>query len=138
MAGTAADTARFAVVETISVLAGAVIGTLATALFGWLFLSVGFAAIAASPGFYILGIVTVALFALFYAKLPGTPATLLSLAVGVALPVVIVRFAFDRTDTFGTLVTLELVFALVALSVYRFVHASGLVRRAAADAADRT
>jgi hypothetical protein len=138
MAGTAADTARFAVVETISVLAGGVIGTLATALFGWLFLSLGFAAIAASPGFHILGIVTVALFALFYAKLPGTPATLLSLAVGVALPVVIVRFAFDRADTFGTLVTLELVFALVALSVYRFVHASGLVRRAAADAADRT
>lgn len=135
MARTAADTARFAVVEMISVLAGGVIGTLATALFGWLFLSLDFAGIATSPGFYVLGVVTVALFALFYAKLPGTPATLLSLGLGVALPVVIVRFAFDRTDTFATLVVLELAFAIVALSVYRFVHASGLVRRAA-DAAD--
>ena len=137
MARNAADLARFAVVETISVLAGALIGTLVMAAFGWLFLSLGFATLAAAPGFYILAVVTVAIFALLYAKLPGTPAALASLGVGIVLPTLIVRFAFDRADALGTLLLVHLVFALAALSVYRFVHASGLVRRAA-DAADRS
>ena len=138
MARNAADLARFAVVETISVLAGAIIGTLVMAAFGWLFLSLGFATLAASPLFYGQALVTVALFALLYAKLPGTPATLASLAVGIVLPSIIVRFAADRGDPLGTLLALHLVFALAALSVYRFVHASGLVRRAAHDVADRS
>ena len=66
------------------------------------------------------------------------PATLASLAVGILLPTVIVKFAFDTAIGLGNLLLLSLVFALAALSVYRFVHASGLVRRAAADVADRT
>lgn len=137
MAGNAADLARFTIVEAIAVLAGAVIGVLVEALFGWLFLSVAFASLAAAPGVYVLALVTVALFAVLYAKLPGTPATLASLAVGILLPFLVLRFGFDRTETTATLLTLTLVFALASLSVYRFVHASGLVRRASADLTDR-
>ena len=96
------------------------------------------ATVAAVPGTYILSLVTVAIFAALYAYLPGTPATLASLAVGILLPTVIAKFAFDSVQTLGTVLLLNLVFALVALSVYRFVHASGLVRRAAADVTDRT
>lgn len=138
MAGGTADKARFAIVEIIAVVAGAVMGTLVMALFGWLFLSLAFATVAAVPGYYILSLVTVAIFAALYATLPGTPATLASLAVGILLPTVIVKFAFDTAIGLGNLLLLSLVFALAALSVYRFVHASGLVRRAAADVADRT
>lgn len=138
MAGGTADKARFAIVEIIAVVAGAVMGTLVMALFGWLFLSLAFATVAAVPGYYILSLVTVALFAALYAYLPGTPATLASLGVGILLPTVIAKFAFDNASGLGSLLLLNLVFALAALSVYRFVHASGLVRRAAADVADRT
>ncbi|WP_182084098.1 hypothetical protein [Aureimonas sp. ME7] len=137
MARDAAGTARFVVVEAIAVLAGAIIGLLVAAVFGWLFLSVIFGSIAAAPGYYILALVTVLVFAVLYHRLPGTPAALASLAVGILLPTVIARFAFDRVEPLGSLVLLHLVFALVALSVYRFVHASGLVQRAADNVTDR-
>ena len=138
MARSAAGIARSAVVETVSVIAGAIIGTLVAALFGWLFLSLGFATLAASPSVYILALVTVAIFAVLYGYLPATPAVLGSLAVGILLPTVIAKFAFDSTETLATLLVVNVVFALTALSVYRFVHASGLVRQAASDVADRT
>jgi len=127
----AAGLARFTAVELIAVVAGAFIGILATALFGWLFLSILFGTIAASVGYYVLALVTVGAFAVLYAYLPGTPATLASLAVGILLPTLIVRFSFDAPQTLGTLLLLHLVFALVALSVYRFVHAGGLARTGA-------
>lgn len=127
----AAGIARFTVVEAIAVVAGAIIGLLATALFGWLFLSILFGAVAASVGYWVLALVTVAIFAALYAYLPGTPATLASLAVGILLPTLIVRFSFDAPQAIGTLLLLHLVFALVALSVYRFVHAGGLARAGA-------
>ncbi|WP_294640066.1 hypothetical protein [uncultured Aureimonas sp.] len=138
MARSAAGIARSAVVETVSVIAGAIIGTLVAAIFGWLFLSLGFATLAASPSVYILALVTVAIFAGLYGYLPATPAVLGSLAVGILLPTVIAKFAFDSTETLATLLAVNVVFALTALSVYRFVHASGLVRQAASDVADRT
>ncbi|RIX99173.1 hypothetical protein D3218_15495 [Aureimonas flava] len=137
MARSAAGIARTAVVEAVSVIAGAIIGTLVAAVFGWLFLSVSFGALAGSASVYVLALVTVAIFAVLYANLPATPAVLGSLGVGILLPTVIARFAFDAAEPLGTLLILNLVFALVALSVYRFVHASGLVRRAADDVADR-
>lgn len=138
MARSAAGIAQRAVVETVSVIAGAIIGTLVAAVFGWLFLSLSFGAIAGSPSVYILALVTVAIFAILYGNLPATPAVLGSLGVGILLPTVIAKFAFDSAQNLTTLLVLNLVFALIALSVYRFVHASGLVRRAADDVADRT
>ncbi len=138
MARSAAGIAQRAVVETVSVIAGAIIGTLVAALFGWLFLSLAFASLAAAPSVYILALVTVAIFAVLYGNLPATPAVLGSLGVGILLPTVIAKFAFDSTETLTTLLIVNLVFALTALSVYRFVHASGLVRRAADDVTDRT
>ena len=138
MARSAAGIAQRAVVETVSVIAGAIIGTLVAALFGWLFLSLAFASLAAAPSVYILALVTVAIFAALYGNLPATPAVLGSLGVGILLPTVIAKFAFDSTETLTTLLVVNLVFALTALSVYRFVHASGLVRRAADDVTDRT
>lgn len=138
MARSAAGIARSAVVETVSVIAGAIIGTLIAAVFGWLFLSLGIATLAASPSVYILALVTVAIFAVLYGNLPATPAVLGSLSVGILLPTVIAKFAFDSAETLTTLLVINLVFAVVALSVYRFVHASGLMRQAAANVADRT
>ena len=126
------------VLEAIAVLAGAMIGTLVAAFVFWLFLDGSFAVGAAQPGPYVLALVTVVIFAVLYHQLPATPAVLASLAVGILLPTVIVKFAFDNAGSLGNLLLLNLVFALAALSVYRFVHASGLVRRAAADVTDRT
>lgn len=112
-------------VECISVLAGGVIGTVVTALAAWLFAHADLVSMLASPGRYVLGIVTVAVFAVFYDLIPKTPATLASLGVGIVLPTLVGRFAFDASLPWPTLFALGLVFALVALSTYRFVHAGG-------------
>ena len=125
-------TPKLWVLEAISVLAGAVIGTLVAAFVFWLFLDGSFALGAARVGPYILALVTVAIFAVLYHQLPATPAVLASLAAGILLPAVVVRFAADLALGWGSLLFLALVFALVSLSVYRFVHASGRARAVAA------
>lgn len=128
---------KLLIVEAIAVLAGAVIGTIVASFVYWLFLDGSFAQGAARLGPYVLALVTVALFAVLYNRLPGTPATLASLAVGVLLPAVVARFAADLVLGWGGLLFLALAFALVSLSVYRFVHASGRVRAAARGVAER-
>ncbi len=125
------------VLEAIAVLAGAMIGTLVAAFVFWLFLDGSFAVGAAQPGPYVLALVTVVIFAVLYHQLPATPAVLASLAVGIALPALVVRFAADLVLGWGSLLFLALVFALVSLSVYRFVHASGRARAVARGVADR-
>lgn len=130
-------TAKTVFVETVAVVAGAVIGTLVAGFCIWLFAGVPFMTAMFSPADYVLALVTVILFAVFYAKLDATPAVLASLAVGVLLPTVVDRFAFGSTLSLTSLVIANLVFAVVALSTYRFVHANGAVRDVARRAADR-
>lgn len=130
-------TAKMVFVETVAVLAGAVIGTLVAGFCIWLFAGVPFMTAMFSPADYVLALVTVILFAVLYAKLDATPAVLASLAIGVLLPTVVDRFAFGSTLSLTSLVIANLVFAVVALSTYRFVHANGAVRDAARRAADR-
>lgn len=128
---------KLLIVEVIAVLAGAVIGTIVASFVYWLFLDGSFALGAATLGPYVLALVTVAIFAVLYNRLPATPAVLASLAAGILLPAVVVRFAADLALGWGALLFLSLVFALVSLSVYRFVHASGRVRAAARGVTDR-
>ncbi len=124
------------IVDAVAVVAGAIIGTLVSGFCVWLFAGEPFMTAMFSPADYVLGLVTVILFATFYAKLEATPAVLASLAVGVALPTIVDRFAFGSTLGLTTLLLASLVFAVAALSTYRFVHANGAVRDAARRAAD--
>lgn len=128
---------KLLIVDAIAIVAGAIIGTLVAGFFAWLFAGVPFATAMFSGRDYVLALVVVVLFAVFYAKLETTPAVLASLAVGILLPTVIDRFAFGSTLSWAMLLFLNLVFALAALSTYRFVHANGAVRDAASRAADR-
>jgi hypothetical protein len=132
-----AVSAKLVFVETVAVVAGAVIGTLVAGFCVWLFAGVPFLTAMFSPADYVLALVTVVLFAVFYAKLEATPAVLVSLAVGTALPTIVDRFAFGSTLGLTSLVLANLVFAVVALSTYRFVHANGAVRDASRRVADR-
>lgn len=124
-------------VETIAVAAGAIIGTLVAGFFAWLFAGVPFSTAMFSGREYVLALVVVVLFAVFYAKLPATPAVLASLGLGILLPTIIDRFAFGSSLSWTMLLFLNLVFAVAALSTYRFVHANGTVRDVARQAADR-
>ncbi|MFD2238726.1 hypothetical protein [Aureimonas populi] len=130
-------TAKWVILEIIAVIAGAVLGTLVSGFAAWLFAGVGFTTALFSLSDYVLALVTVALFALLYARLPGTPAALASLALGILLPTVIDRFAFDQPLGWLALILVNLVFAVAALSAYRFVHANAAVRQVAGRAADR-
>ena len=109
---------KMMILECIAVLAGAVLGTVLTGLLAWLFAATPFAVAVASLGSYVLGLVTVALFAFLYHQLDRTPAALASLAVGVVLPTLV-----DRS--------------VLALSIYRFVHANAASRQAASGVARR-
>lgn len=128
---------KLLIVDAIAVVAGAIIGTLVAGFFAWLFAGVAFTEAMFSGRDYVLALVVAILFAVFYARLETTPAVLASLAVGILLPTIIDRFAFGSTLSWGMLLFLNLVFALAALSTYRFVHANGAVRDAARRAADR-
>lgn len=110
--------------EIVAVLAGAVIGTLVAGCFAWLFADAELLLVVGTPAVYVLALATVALFAAAYRYLPPTPAVLASLVAGVVVPSVFARFAFDAVQTWGTILLLSLVFAVVALLTYRFVHAS--------------
>lgn len=130
-------TARSVVLDAIAVLAGAVIATLVAGLFAWIFAGVDLQVSLASIGPWMVALVTVAVFAVLYAYLPKTPAALASLAFGILFPGILIRFAFDGTLTWAAILLVALVFALTALSVYRFIHADGRVRAAAERLSDR-
>ncbi|QOG06677.1 hypothetical protein IGS74_19635 [Aureimonas sp. OT7] len=128
---------KMMILECIAVLAGAVLGTVLTGLLAWLFAGTPFAVAVASLGAYVLGLVTVALFAFLYHQLDRTPAALASLAVGVVLPTLVDRFVLGDTLGWTTIILLNLVFAVLALSIYRFVHANAASRQAARGVARR-
>ncbi|WP_062228179.1 hypothetical protein [Aureimonas frigidaquae] len=115
--------------ECIAVLAGAVLATLVTGILTWLFGGVAFASAVASLGAYVLGLVTVGLFAFLYHQLDRTPAALASLALGVVLPSLVDRFILGETLTWTGIILGNLVFAVLALSIYRFVHANATTRQ---------
>jgi hypothetical protein len=131
------NASRRIVLEIIAVLAGAVIGTLVAGFCAWLFAGVPFVTAMFSARDYVLALVVVAIFAVFYAQMAATPAVLASLALGIALPTIVDRFAFGSTLAFTTLILVNLVFAVAALSAYRFVHANAQARGLAGDVAGR-
>ncbi|MEF2553275.1 hypothetical protein VQ042_18240 [Aurantimonas sp. A2-1-M11] len=127
--------ARMTVLEVIAVVAGAVIGLLALDFASWLFADTGFLTLLASPGRIVVALVTVGLFAFYYRSMSQTPAALASFFTGVGLPALIDRFGFDSLLSWGSLLFLYVVFAIVALLTYRFVHATALARSVAEDIA---
>ena len=129
--------ARHIVLECIAVLAGAIIGTLVAGFLAWLFAGVAFTVAMFSPGDYVLALVTVAIFAVLYAKLDATPAVLTCLAVGTLMPTIVDRFAFAQTFGWLALILLNLAFAVAALSAYRFVHANAVAHEVADRASER-
>ena len=126
---------RKILIETIAVIAGAVIGLIVFDIVGWLFAGTGFLALLSSVPRIVVAVIAVALFAVYYNTMPATPAALASFFTGVGLPALVERFAFGSILTWGTLLFLFAVFALVALFTYRFVHANGTVRSVAGDMA---
>lgn len=82
-----------------------------------------------------MALVTVGLFAFYYRSMSQTPAALASFFTGVGLPAILDRFGFDTLLPWGTLLVLYVVFAIVALLTYRFVHATALAQGVADDIA---
>lgn len=124
---------RMIVLEVIAVVAGAIIGLLVVDFFHWLFADGAFFALLASLGRLVVALVTVGLFAFYYRSMPPTPAALASFFTGVGLPAVLDKFGFDSPLSWGTLLFLYAIFAVVALFTYRFVHANAAVRRVAGE-----
>ncbi|WAJ27216.1 hypothetical protein [Antarcticirhabdus aurantiaca] len=129
-------TARMTVLEIVAVLAGAVIGTLVLDFATWLLADGTFLSHFASPAWLVLALVTVALYALLYHKLPATPAVLGSFFIGILVPSVIVKLGFDSVLSWSTLFMLHAIFSLASLATYRFVHANAAVRKAVGEATD--
>lgn len=127
---------RMIVLEAIAVVAGAIIGLLVVDVFHWLFADSTFFAMISSLGRTIVVLVTVGLFAFYYRSMPPTPAALASFFTGVGLPAVLDKFGFDSPLSWGTLLFLYAIFAVVALFTYRFVHANTAVRRAVGQTPD--
>jgi len=124
---------RMLVLEIIAVVAGAIIGLLVVDFFHWLFANGAFFALLSSLGRIVVALVTVGLFAFYYRSMPPTPAALASFFTGVGLPAILDKFGFDSPLSWGTLLFLYAIFAVVALFTYRFVHANAAVRRVAGE-----
>ncbi len=129
-------TALMTVLEIVAILAGAVIGTLVLDFATWLLADGTFLSHFASPAWLVLALVTVALYALLYHKLPATPAVLGSFFIGILVPSVIVKLGFDSVLSWSTLFMLHAIFSLASLATYRFVHANAAVRKAVGEATD--
>ncbi|KAA0971705.1 hypothetical protein FPY71_00795 [Aureimonas fodinaquatilis] len=115
--------------ECIAVLAGAIVATFVTGLVAWLFAGVPLLTAIGSPGVYFLGLVTVAIFAFLYHQLDRLAAAMASLAVGVVLPTLVDRFILGDPLSWKAIFLLNIVFAVLALAIYRFVHANAVVRQ---------
>ncbi|HEY9058420.1 MAG TPA: hypothetical protein VIN77_14815 [Aurantimonas sp.] len=126
---------RMIVLETIAVVAGAIIGLLVVDFFHWLFADGAFFALVSSLGRIVVALVTVGLFAFYYRSMPPTAAALASFFTGVGLPAILDKFGFDSPLSWGTLLFLYAIFAVVALFTYRFVHANAAVRRVTGEIA---
>lgn len=127
-------------IEAIAVLVGAVVGLIVVDLIAWLFFNTAFLGILASPGRWIIILLTVALFAYYYRSLPPTGAAIASFFTGVALPLIAEKIVFGSSLPVASLLFLYVLFALAALFTYRFVHANGTVRGIADETrrSDRT
>ena len=124
---------RMIVLEVIAVVAGAIIGLLVVDFFHWLFANGAFFALLSSLGRIVVALITVGLFAFYYRSMPPTPAALASFFTGVGLPAILDKFGFDSPLSWGTLLFLYAIFAVVTLFTYRFVHANAAVRRVAGE-----
>ncbi|MEF2073896.1 hypothetical protein [Consotaella aegiceratis] len=125
---------RMIILESIAVLVGAVIGKLVGDVAAWLFVGESLFMLLASVGRYLVALITVALFAVLYAKLPPTPAALASFFVGVLVPALFAKIALGTLASWPAALLLGVVFSLVALLTYRLVHANARVRSLAAEA----
>lgn len=125
--------ARMIVLEAIAVIVGAVIGLLVVDAFAWAFFNTAVFGMVASIGRWIVILFTVALFAFYYRQMPPTAAAIASFFTGVGLPFVAEKIVFGSSLPMSSLLFLFVVFAVVALFTYRFVHANGAVRGVAAD-----
>ena len=125
---------RKILIEAIAVIAGAVIGLIVFDVVGWLFAGTGFLALISSVPRIVVAVIAIVAFAFYYNTMPATPAAIASLFTGIALPALVERFAFGSILSWGMLLFLFAVFALVALFTYRFVHANGTVRAVADEA----
>ncbi|MCB8840737.1 hypothetical protein [Aurantimonas sp. VKM B-3413] len=121
-------TTRLIVLDAISVLAGAVIALFVVDVIAWIFLGTAIAGMVASLGRWVIILLTVALFAVYYRVLPTTAAALASFFTGVVLPLVAEKLIFGSSLPTTSLLFLYVVFAVVALFVYRFVRAGAPAR----------
>ncbi|RFC62980.1 hypothetical protein DYI37_13610 [Fulvimarina endophytica] len=129
------QTLRFTALEVIAVLSGAIIGKLVFDGVSALFFDVTFLELFASPGRWIVALLTVALFSVIYQKWPATPAALACLTLGTLVTWTFFGLAFEHQQSTVVLIFMTLLFSAVALLTYRFVHSNAAVRRVASDMA---
>ncbi len=127
--------ARMTVLESIAVIVGAVIGLLVVDVIAWAFFNTAIFGMVASIGRWIVILFTVALFAFYYRQMPPTAAAIASFFTGVGLPFIAEKIVFGSSLPMSSILFLFVVFAVVALFTYRFVHANAALRAVATDIA---
>ncbi|MDA8870934.1 hypothetical protein N9H93_06145, partial [Rhizobiaceae bacterium] len=115
---------RTLAVDILGVVVGGVAGTLVNSVAVSLLAGVPYVELVTSWGKYVVAIATAATFIWFYAKTPHTVAAILSLVTGILIPSVLAKGVFGAAAGWGVVFFLNAIFAVVALLVYRSIHAA--------------
>ncbi|OXT02021.1 hypothetical protein B7H23_03560 [Notoacmeibacter marinus] len=116
---------RMIATDFIAIGAGGVLGAVATNLVVSIFTDgAAFQDLMVMWGRYVVAIAVTASFPFLYKALPKSIAAILSLLVGIVVPSVLARLFFGGNDlSWLALFAIHTVFAIIALMVYRAMHA---------------
>lgn len=110
----------------LAVVAGGVAGTLANALAAAALVNASLWILALAPGRYAVAILLMVAVPFLYRLLPGVRGAVLALVFLTVAPSLLAKLAFGALAPWPVVLSLNLVYALVALVVYRLIAGSGL------------
>lgn len=115
---------RMIATDIIAVIAGGVLGAIATNLVVSIFTDgASFQQLSAQWGRYIVAIAVTALFPFLYKAFPTSVAAILSLLAGILIPSVLARLFFGGGEmSWAVLFLFHALFAIIALMAYRAIH----------------
>ena len=114
---------RILAADVAGVVLGGIAGTLVNSVAVSLVVGAPYLALVTSWGKYVVAIGTAALFIWFYHKTPHTVAAILSLVTGILIPSIVAKGIFGAGAGWAVVFFLNAIYAVVALFVYRSIHA---------------
>lgn len=109
----------------LAVVVAGVAGTLANALAAAALVNPGLWVLALAPGRYAVAILLMVAVPLIYRLVPGLWGTVLAVAFLTIAPSLLAKLALGALTAWPVVLTLNFVYALMALAAYRVVAASG-------------